>query len=398
MNTLTRISQHIWETRYRGSETSPAGTWQRVAQALSATEGSERGLWARRFLSLLEDFRFLPAGRILAGAGSHRRVTLFNCFVMGVIEDSLDGIFEALKEGALTMQQGGGVGYDFSTLRPAGSPARASGAIASGPLSFMRIWDAMCATILSTGARRGAMMATLRCDHPDVESFVTAKRVAGELRYFNLSVLITDDFLKAVRADEPWSLVFPAARLEEDAVPRETVSRPWPGETGPVPCRVFRRVRARELWRAILRSAYDSAEPGVLFVDRINRQNNLSYREQVTATNPCGEIPLPSYGACNLGSINLTSFVSEPFTMRAHLDLDRVAKAVAVAVRLGGGRPRAGGPDHADRLPCRLPGIHRPGPGKGPVSVLPAGRLLLRSVHPASSRRDPRRHRTLRDP
>jgi ribonucleoside-diphosphate reductase alpha chain len=229
------------------------------------------------------------------------------------------------------MQQGGGVGYDFSTLRPQGALARRAGAVASGPVSFMRIWDAMCATLLSTGARRGAMMATLRCDHPDVELFIDAKRTAGELRHFNLSVLVTDEPMRAVREDREWVLVFPAEEGEDpgpDAVPRR-----WSGGEREVPCRVHRRLPARALWERLMRATYEHAEPGVLFIDRINRLNNLWYRERISATNPCGELPLPPYGACDLGSINLAAFVREPFTARAALDLEAVAAAAAVGVR-----------------------------------------------------------------
>ena len=290
---LNPVSRRIWEEKYRDrDENSIADTWQRVARAVAAVEGKEASRWEQRFLDLLEDFRFLPGGRILAGAGTKRRVTLFNCFVMGVIEDSMDGIFQALKEGALTMQQGGGVGYDFSTLRPRGTPAQETGTIASGPVSFMRIWDAMCQTLLSTGNRRGAMMATLRCDHPDIEEFITAKQQPGELRCFNLSVQVTDAFVAAVEADEEWPLCFP---LVSDATPGEAgiVERLWSGHDSPVPCRVVRRVSARALWQRLMEATYDHAEPGVLFIDRINELNNLGYRERISATNPCGEIPLP---------------------------------------------------------------------------------------------------------
>ena len=265
----------------------------------------------QRFFDILKDFKFLPGGRIQAGAGTARNVTLFNCFVMGTIEDSIPGIFRALQEGAVTMQQGGGIGCDFSTLRPRGTRAKGAGGIASGPVSFMDIWDAMCGAILSTGARRGAMMATLRCDHPDIEEFITAKQQPGRLRRFNLSVLVTDAFMAAVRADEDWPLLFPAAGLDAEG---ETIMREWSGAAAPVPCRVMRRVRARELWELILRSTYDYAEPGVLFIDRINQLNNLWYRERISATNPCGEIPLPPYGACDLGSLNLTQIRLAPFT------------------------------------------------------------------------------------
>jgi len=333
------ISRHIWDVKYRwrdgeAHDRSIQDTWRRVARALARVEAAEaRERWAERFYGILEGFRFLPGGRILAGAGTGHRVTLFNCFVMGRIEDSLDGIFEALKEGALTMQQGGGVGYDFSTLRPRGFRAHATGGIASGPVSFMAIWDAMCATLLSTGARRGAMMATLRCDHPDIEAFIDAKSEPGRLTHFNLSVQVTDAFMAAVRADRNWELVFPLASLDPAERDGETLERHWPG-MGVVPCRIVRRVRARELWDRIMRATYDHAEPGVLFIDRINQLNNLRYREDISATNPCGEVPLPPYGACDLGSINLTRLVREPFTDRARFDFQVLADLVPVAVRL----------------------------------------------------------------
>jgi len=303
------LSRHIWETRYRAAgEADIHASWQRVAQAIAQAEVNDRDAWAARFVGLLDRFRFLPGGRILAGAGVGHRVTLFNCFVMGAIEDDLEHIFDALKEGALTMQHGGGVGYDFSTLRPAGMVAAATGSIASGPVSFMHIWDAMCATMLSTGARRGAMMATLRCDHPDIETFVDAKRDPAVLRHFNLSVLVSDAFMAAVADDRDWPLRFPG--LADG-----------------------RTVKARVLWQRILHAAYDTAEPGVLFVDQINRDNTLADRETLSATNPCGEIPLPPYGACDLGSLNLSAFVVSPFAADARLDLDALAGAAALAVR-----------------------------------------------------------------
>ncbi|MEN8175834.1 MAG: adenosylcobalamin-dependent ribonucleoside-diphosphate reductase [Pseudomonadota bacterium] len=332
------LSREIWHAKYRYADPEGAGeqrideTWERVAAALAAVETGEREIWSKHFRGVLEDFRFLPGGRILAGAGTGRRVTLFNCFVMGIIEDSMDGIFEALKEGALTMQQGGGVGYDFSTLRPSGFAARAHGGVASGPVSFMRIWDSMCATLLSTGHRRGAMMATLRCDHPDIGEFIDAKRDADELRNFNLSVQVTDDFMHAVKADAPWPLVFPAPALAGDQ--GSLLRRRWPGFEEAVECRVVRTVAARELWSQLLDASYACAEPGVLFVDRINQENNLGYREHISATNPCGEIPLPPYGACNLGSVNLVKFVRDPFTDKARLDQDALADCVNIAVRL----------------------------------------------------------------
>lgn len=246
----------------------------------------------------------------------------------------MSGIFEGLKEGAITMQQGGGVGYDFSTLRPHGIPAYSVGGVASGPVSFMRIWDTMCATVLSTGARRGAMMATLRCDHPDIEEFIDAKHDKRELRHFNVSVLVSDAFMEAVRRDDEWALVFPEKALGHAYQGAETVMRRWSGEAEPVPCRVLRKVRARALWSRIMNATYAYAEPGVLFIDRINQYNNLWYREHISATNPCGEIPLGPYGACNLGSLNLTRFVREPFSAAARLDLDAIRAAVPVAVRM----------------------------------------------------------------
>ncbi len=331
------VSYHVWDTKYRcrdiegGGDRSILDTWQRVAHAVAQAEKQNRDDWAERFYQQLEGFRFLPGGRILAGAGAGVHVTLFNCFVMGHIADSMDGIFDALKEGALTMQQGGGVGYDFSTLRPRGMRARTTGTVASGPVSFMRIWDSMCATILSTGARRGAMMGALRCDHPDIEAFIEAKREKTQLRHFNLSVLVTDAFMEAVRHDRDWSLVFPDNGIAEGAP--GAVMRDWPGYERPVKCRVLETIRARALWAEIIRSAYDCAEPGVLFIDRINRNNNLGYLEKISATNPCGEIPLPPYGACNLGSLNLTRFVEAGFTPHARFTMHDIAEATEVAVR-----------------------------------------------------------------
>jgi len=332
------LAYHIWSTKYRhvpaegAPEASIEETWRRVARAVAAAEPHDREHWARAFLDALVGFRFIPAGRILAGAGTGRRTTLFNCFVMGYIDDSIESIFEHLKQGAITMQWGGGIGVDFSTLRPRGSEAATRGTIASGPVSFMKVWDAMCATLLSTGARRGAMMGTLRCDHPDVEEFIDAKRDPTALRNFNVSVQVTDELMAAVAADAEWPLCFPLDGGE--TVAGETRRLRWPGRDSEVPCRVVRRVSARALWKRIIDAAYDSAEPGVLFVDRINAVNNLYYCEHITTTNPCGEIPLPAYGACDLGSINLATFVREPFTRSARLDIEAIEEIVPVAVRL----------------------------------------------------------------
>jgi len=308
------ISRQIWDAKYRLK--APDGTpidltiedsWRRVARALAAIE-TEPARWEAPFYRALENYRFLPAGRILSGAGTGRRVTLFNCFVMGDIGDDLGSIFENLREAALTMQQGGGIGYDFSTLRPKGAPVKGVGADASGPLSFMDVWDAMCRTIMSAGARRGAMMATLRCDHPDVEAFIAAKREPGRLRNFNLSVLVTDAFMQAVEADAAWPLMFAG--------------------------RTYKILGARALWDSITKATYDYAEPGVLFIDRINARNNLAYCETIHSTNPCAEQPLPPYGACLLGSINLARLVRSPFTESAQIDADELADLVSVAVRM----------------------------------------------------------------
>jgi ribonucleoside-diphosphate reductase alpha chain len=312
---LPDISQHIWDMKYRlkAADGSPLDrgiedTWARVANAAAAAEPKRaRARWAEEFAQAMAGFAFLPAGRILAGAGTGRAVTLFNCFVMGRIEDDLSSIFENVKEAALTMQQGGGIGHDFSTLRPKGALVKSIGADASGPVSFMDVWDAMCRTIMSAGARRGAMMATLRCDHPDIEAFIDAKGDAARLRNFNLSVLVTDAFIKAVRNDEPWNLTFDG--------------------------KVYRTVQARALWDRITRATYDYAEPGVVFIDRINAQNNLAYCEEISATNPCGEQPLPPHGACLLGSINLARLIDKPFTREACLDEARLEALTATAVR-----------------------------------------------------------------
>ena len=313
---LDPISHEIWDMKYRFKredgtpvDRTVEDTWQRVAKAVAAAEKpDQRKKWAKEFYDILSDYKFLPAGRILAGAGTGRRVTLFNCFVMGTLEDSMEGIFQGLKEAALTMQAGGGIGHDFSTLRPKGALVQGMGADASGPLSFMDVWDSMCRTILSAGSRRGAMMGTMRCDHPDIEDFIEAKQDAARLRMFNLSVLVTDEFMAAVKADADWPLVFE-------------------GKT-------YKTVAARDLWDRIMRATYEYAEPGVIFIDRINAANNLAYCETIHATNPCGEQPLPPYGACLLGSINLVRFVEEPFTGQARLEESAVEETVATAIRL----------------------------------------------------------------
>jgi len=308
------ISQQIWDMKYRLKRPDGApvdktveDTFARVAKALAAVESSPTD-WEAAFEDALSDYRFLPAGRILSGAGTERDVTLFNCFVMGRIPDDMSGIFEALREAAITMQQGGGIGYDFSTLRPKGAPVKGVGADASGPLSFMDVWDSMCRTIMSAGSRRGAMMAVMRCDHPDIEAFIEAKQEAGRLRMFNLSVLVTDAFMEAVKQDLSWQLQFDGT--------------------------VYGSLPARELWDKIMRATFAYAEPGVIFIDRINRLNPLSYCETIHATNPCGEQPLPPYGACLLGSINLARLVNDPFTEAASIPMDAISRLVTTAVRM----------------------------------------------------------------
>ncbi len=332
------ISAQIWDLKYRYRldgkviDQTLEDMWRRVAKTVARAEKlQDREYWQKEFYQLLDGFRFLPGGRILAGAGTKHKVTLFNCFVMNIAEDSMTGIFDALKEGALTLQQGGGVGYDFSVLRPEGDVAKKTGIIASGPVSFMRIWDATCSVLLSTGARRGAMMGVLRCDHPDIETFITAKENPLMLRHFNISVFVSDAFMDAVRKNAMWDLVFPD--IDADSLKPDVIVQRWPGYDDPVPCRVHKRVHARELWDRIIKSAYDYAEPGVLFEDTINRMNNLYYREWIGATNPCGEIPLPSYGACNLGAINLTQFVKNPFALDAEIDWPALENASRVATR-----------------------------------------------------------------
>ncbi len=331
------ISEFIWQQKYRYCQDQQVidhsihDTWERVAKAVAANEQNATH-WQQQFQSILTDFQFLPGGRILAGAGTNLQVTLFNCFVMGAIDDSMSGIFSALHECALTLQQGGGIGHDFSTLRPKGSLAKKSQSIASGPVSFMQIWDTMSKTMQSTGARRGAMMGTLRCDHPDIEDFIAVKQDPQQLRHFNISVLVSDAFLQAVKNNDDWALVFPDANLAADAA-AECVSRAWYEPHQKIPCRVFRRVKARALWEKIMQAAYDYAEPGVLFIDTINRLNNLYYCENIHTTNPCGEIPLPAYAACNLGAINLTQFVSQPFSDKAAFNWQGLQNIASTATR-----------------------------------------------------------------
>lgn len=315
------IAEQIWDAKYRfkHSDGEPIDltvedTWARIAENLASAEIlKDQKKYEAEFYEALEDFKFLPAGRITAGAGTERSVTLFNCFVMGTIPDSIDGIFEMLKEAAKTMQQGGGIGYDFSTIRPTGAPVKGVAADASGPLSFMDCWDAMCRTIMSAGSRRGAMMATMRCDHPDIFKYIHVKKDASKLRMFNLSVLITDEFMEVLGANGDWNLQFTDKH----------------GET-----KVYETVKAQDLWDAIMTSTYNQAEPGVIFIDRINKMNNLHYCETISSTNPCGEQPLPPYGACLLGSINLAKMVKDPFTHSSCIDHDLITRTVQSAIRM----------------------------------------------------------------
>jgi ribonucleoside-diphosphate reductase alpha chain len=309
------LAEEIWTAKYRFAPADGvadedfAATATRVAMAVAEAEApDDRAAWFEQFREAMLDFRFLPAGRIIAGAGTARSVTLFNCFVMGTVPDSLGGIFDHLREAALTMQQGGGVGIDFSTIRPNGAPVEGVGADASGPLSFMDCWDSMCRTVHSAGQRRGAMMGCLSIDHPDIEAYIDAKRDPQRLRNFNLSVLVSDAFMTALGADADWPLQFQ-------------------GKT-------FRTVRARDLWQRLMRSTYDCAEPGVIFIDRVNAANNLRHCETISASNPCGEQMLPPYGACLLGSINLARLVARPFEEGAEIEELELAALTATAVRM----------------------------------------------------------------
>jgi len=298
------VSEWIWRHRYRwGNEADLSATFQRVAQAVAQAEGDRAGVWARLFLDLLLEGGFLPGGRIIANAGTDQDATLVNCFVAGPITPSPDGLQSLLRESALTLQRGGGVGIDFSPVLPFAG----SGAGLSGPVAWIERVERMCRDLVARPNRRAAIMATLRCDHPDIEAFIQAKQSPGRLEHCNLSVLVSDRFVNAVRADAAWGLV--------------------------VDGRTVRTLPARKLWKGLTQAALESGEPGVLFIDRINRENNLAYAETITACNPCGEVPLPVHGACVLGSLNLTRFVRAPFQPGSHVDFRRLASAARRAVR-----------------------------------------------------------------
>jgi len=349
-------SYDIWDKKYR--LTSKSGepvdvsiddTYKRVAKALAAAEPSadQRSYWYERFVWALRRGA-IPAGRITSNAGAlaHKPATsTINCTVSGTIEDSMDGILEKVHEAGLTLKAGCGIGYEFSTLRPRGAYVSGAGAYTSGPLSFMDIYDKMCFTVSSAGGRRGAQMGTFDVCHPDVKEFISAKREDGRLRQFNLSLLVTDEFMHAVETDSDWPLVFPVHVKEETEVdladPEQVVWREWPTsrnyvtrDDGLVACKIYNRIRAKRLWDLIMASTYDFAEPCFILIDRVNEMNNNWWCEHIRATNPCGEQPLPPYGACLLGSVNLTKFVHAPFTDQAWFDWDEYKEVVRVFTRM----------------------------------------------------------------
>ena len=349
-------SHDIWDKKYRlktkqgeALDADIDGTYQRVARALADAEATpeKRAYWYERFVWALRRGA-IPAGRITSNAGAqqHKPATsTINCTVSGTIEDSMDGILEKVHEAGLTLKAGCGIGYEFSTLRPKGAFVAGAGAYTSGPMSFMDIYDKMCFTVSSAGGRRGAQMGTFEISHPDVKDFIRAKREDGRLRQFNLSLLITDGFMQAVDQDADWPLVFPVNIKEkgdidiEDAA--QVVWREWPThknyivrDDGLVACKIYGHIRARHLWDMIMVSTYDYAEPGFILIDRVNEMNNNWWCETIRATNPCGEQPLPPYGACLLGSVNLTTFVRDPFTDQARFDWEEYKEVVRVFTRM----------------------------------------------------------------
>ena len=351
---LQETSQEIWDTKYRlkRKDGTPIDqtideTYQRVARALAAQEQDEDA-WYEPFLWALRNGA-IPAGRITSNAGAfeHKPATsTINCTVSGTIQDSMDDILNKVHEAGLTLKAGCGIGYDFSTLRPRGAFVSGAGAYTSGPLSFMDIYDKMCFTVSSAGGRRGAQMGTMDIRHPDVIEFIQAKREDGRLRQFNLSLLITSDFIEAVKADRDWQLVFPLNKKEveqdkADLTASDVIWTDWPtregvvvNEQGLVACKVYKTLPARRLWNVIMTSTYDYAEPGFILIDKVNQMNNNWFCEDIRATNPCGEQPLPPYGACLLGSINLTKFIREPFTEKAHFDWSAFRKVVSLFTRM----------------------------------------------------------------
>ena len=353
---LQPASLDIWDKKYRlkskrgdAVDETIDDTYKRVAKALSETEdGSDKQKhWYERFLWALRRGA-IPAGRITSNAGAleHKPATsTINCTVSGSITDSMDGILDKVHEAGLTLKAGCGIGYEFSTLRPRGAYVSGAGAYTSGPLSFMDIYDKMCFTVSSAGGRRGAQMGTFDVSHPDVKEFIRAKREDGRLRQFNLSLLITDEFMQSVHVDGDWPLVFPVNIKEKDEVvlddPKQVVWRDWPvkenyvhREDGLVACKIYGHIRARHLWDMIMVSTYDFAEPGFILIDRVNEMNNNWWCEHIRATNPCGEQPLPPYGSCRLGSVNLTKFVRDPFTSKARFDWDEYREVVRVFTRM----------------------------------------------------------------
>ena len=348
---MQAASLDIWDKKYRLKtkrgepvDQDIQATYERVAGALVDSEKDEnREYWRERFIWALQNGA-IPAGRIISNAGAlqHKPSTSsINCTVSNTVPDSMAGILESVREAGLTLKAGCGIGYEFSTLRPKGALVTGAGAYTSGPLSFMDIFDAMCFTVSSAGGRRGAQMATFDISHPDIGDFIRAKREDGRLRQFNLSCLITDEFMKAVTEDAPWTLYFPAMQHEVESDENEIVYRYWPhddsyvrDEEGRVACRTYSTIPARRLWNLIMNSTYDYAEPGFILVDRINEMNNNWFCENIRATNPCGEQPLPPYGACLLGSVNLTKFVERPFTDEARFDWEKYREVVAVFSRM----------------------------------------------------------------
>ncbi len=349
---LQPASFDIWDKKYRLKtmigdpvDRDIDDTYRRVALALAAVEATpeKREEWFESFLWALRNGA-IPAGRIISNAGAleHKPATsTINCTVSTTVPDSMDGILRAVHEAGLTLKAGCGIGYEFSTLRPKGAFVSGAGAYTSGPLSFMDIFDAMCFTVSSAGGRRGAQMATFDIAHPDVPAFVRAKRENGRLRQFNLSCLITDEFIQAVKADAPWDLVFPANAAEHEDPTTRLVWRPWPttegyitNPLGQVACRIYKTIPARRLWNLIMASTYDCAEPGFILIDRINEMNNNWFCENIRATNPCGEQPLPPYGSCLLGSINLTKFIEQPFTDQARFNWERYRRVVSIFTRM----------------------------------------------------------------